>query len=377
MKEDQAARSRGYAHAYHEAVITGILARAHGYVHRPRRHLATGAGGRSARRHELPVGKGDEIRARIAANAQKRFEIAEAMKAEAGVRAHDLTGERDGGIAWTDRARILAPAGENRVQLATLAHECGHVFLHSPGSPGYYMPGHVKELEAECYAHQAFAAHGMRMPSQITNWGRAYVGQWVTNDRAVGIPIDPRAEAYAAGKLSPFTPLRAVPLSWRLSRSPLLQLPETVVFGDAVIHKQPAHSDRLRSWFRKSSLAALARLHSWLPVDRWWRRLEIAFSRDGVEPRPVGGVWFTLSLVREFGELLALAGYRTMMGWWLIALLMSVMQQWLPPELELLGKDRMPTLQGHVVAAVGGLWLSCLPMAWTVRRRFLASAHRR
>ena len=130
--------------------------------------------------------KGDDIRGKIAANARKRFEIAKAMKAEAGVKAHDLTGERDGGIAWTDRARILAPVGENKLQLATLAHECGHVFLHATGTPGCRLPGHIKEMEAESYAHQAFLAHGMWMPGNVTAWGRRYVGQWVENDRAMG-----------------------------------------------------------------------------------------------------------------------------------------------------------------------------------------------
>lgn len=161
-----------------------------------------------------PSTKGDLIRDRIAANAQRRFEIAEAMKAEAGVEGHDLTGQGDGGIAWIDRARILAPEGENRLQLATLAHECGHVFLHGAGTPGYLLPGHVQEMEAESYAHQAFAAHGMRMPRRITAWGRAYVGHWVANDRAAGIRIDPRAEAYANGDRSPYEPLRLIPRSW-------------------------------------------------------------------------------------------------------------------------------------------------------------------
>jgi hypothetical protein len=201
--------SRGYAHAYHERVISDIIRRAQGYRHRSRRIAPAQATGNSAVRSP-----GSDIRAKIAANAQKRYEIAEAMKAEAGVVDHQLTGELAGGIAWTDRAHILAPAGENRVQLATLAHECGHVFLHGIGSEGYGLPGHVKEMEAESYAHQAFAAHGMRMPAQITGWGRAYVGRWVQEDRAIGIPIDPRAEAYANGSRSPYEPLRKVPANW-------------------------------------------------------------------------------------------------------------------------------------------------------------------
>jgi hypothetical protein len=33
------------------------------------------------------------------------------------------------------------------VQLYTVAHECGHIFLHNSGS-GYTFAGHVKEFEA-------------------------------------------------------------------------------------------------------------------------------------------------------------------------------------------------------------------------------------
>src|SRR5690606_24914477 len=99
---------------------TGIEARAKGYVHKWRRHTAP----KPESSRDVQPSKGDAIRLRIAANAQRRYEIAEAMKAEAGVECHDLIGERDGGIAWLDRARVLAPAGENRLQLATLAHEC-------------------------------------------------------------------------------------------------------------------------------------------------------------------------------------------------------------------------------------------------------------
>ena len=199
--------SSGYAHAYHERVIADVLARADGYKHRSLMHQVQDAG-------RSDTTKGSIIRARIAANAQKRYEIAQAMKSEAGVVDHQLTRELSGGVAWTDRARILAPAGENRVQLATLAHECGHVFLHCIGSDGYLLPGHVKEMEAESYAHQSFAAHSMQMPAQITAWGRSYVGRWVEEDRAIGIPIDPRAEAYANGKRSPYEPLRKVPANW-------------------------------------------------------------------------------------------------------------------------------------------------------------------
>ena len=47
-----------------------------------------------------------------------------------------------------------SPEGRKILQLSTVAHECGHIFLHNsePGS----LPRHVKEMEAESYAHQYF-----------------------------------------------------------------------------------------------------------------------------------------------------------------------------------------------------------------------------
>jgi hypothetical protein len=96
-----------------------------------------------------------------------------------------------------------------------LAHECGHIFLHNSG-PGYALPTHVKEFEAESYAHQAFREHGMTLPRRLSTLGREYVASWIDKDRAANIPIDPRAVAYAAGRLSPYEPLRMVPATWKI-----------------------------------------------------------------------------------------------------------------------------------------------------------------
>ena len=140
--------------------------------------------------------KGAEIRARIAANRAKRLRIADAMKREAGVTEHTVHKEDFGGVAYIGTGKISSPEGRKIVQLYTLAHECGHIFLHNSG-PGYAFPGHVKEFEAESYAHQAFREHGMTMPRKLSNWGRQYVASWIAKDRAANIPIDPRVIAYA------------------------------------------------------------------------------------------------------------------------------------------------------------------------------------
>src|SRR5262245_5726684 len=134
--------------------------------------------------------KGDEIRAKIAANRAKRLAIADAMKREAGVTEHTVHKEDFGGVAYIGEGRIYSPEGRKIVQLYTLAHECGHIFLHNSGS-GYWLPGHIKEFEAESYAHQAFREHGMTVPRKLSKWGRNYVASWIAKDRAANIPIDP------------------------------------------------------------------------------------------------------------------------------------------------------------------------------------------
>lgn len=162
--------------------------------------------------------KGAEIRAKIAANRAKRLAIADAMKREAGVTEHTVHKEDFGGLAYIGTGRILSPEGRKIVQLYIVAHECGHIFLQNAGD-GYSLPAHVKELEAECYAHQAFREHGMTLPRRLSDWGRRYVGEWVEKDRATGITIDPRAVAYAAGRRSPYEPLRMVPATLGIFRA--------------------------------------------------------------------------------------------------------------------------------------------------------------
>jgi len=162
--------------------------------------------------------KGAEIRAKIAANRAKRLRIADAMKEEAGVTEHTVHKEDFGGVAYIGTGRIYSPEGRKIVQLYTLAHECGHIFLHNSG-PGYQLPGHVKEFEAESYAHQAFREHGMTVPRRLTQWGRTYVASWIDKDRAANIPLDPRAIDYATGRRSPYEPMRMAPATWQIFRA--------------------------------------------------------------------------------------------------------------------------------------------------------------
>jgi hypothetical protein len=141
--------------------------------------------------------------------ARDRYiEIAAALKAEAGVRQH-TEHKKMNGHAWMDTGHILAPAGTTRRQLYILAHECGHIALHSTPWTGS-KPRHVKEHEAESYAHRALTAHGLEVPEESTYGARWYVAQCIEEDRARGISICPMAEAFATGRRSAYASLAAV-----------------------------------------------------------------------------------------------------------------------------------------------------------------------
>lgn len=134
--------------------------------------------------------------------------VADLLKKEAGVVRH-YHHKVIGGLAWLNTGRILAPSGVTRRQLYVLAHECGHILLHR--SPeGRAKPSHVKEHEAETYAHRAFARYGLEVPEKSSKWARAYVGQWVMKDKQEGVPICPMAVEFALGQRSALDPLPAL-----------------------------------------------------------------------------------------------------------------------------------------------------------------------
>ena len=167
----------------------------------------------TARPEPKPRTKGDEIRARIEANRRRRLAISDAMKAESGVVAHNVWSDEFSGVAELDTLEIHSPEGRNMRQLYIVAHECGHIFLHT-SDPGRRLATHVMEMEAETYAHHAFRVHGMRVTRAPTAWAREYGGIWIERDRAAGIPIDPRAIAFAEGRRSPYSALRMIPDTW-------------------------------------------------------------------------------------------------------------------------------------------------------------------
>jgi hypothetical protein len=273
--------------------------------------------------------KGAEIRAKIAANRAKRLGIAEAMKNEAGVTAHTVNRENLAGLAYIGTGGIYSPEGRKIVQLYTLAHECGHIFLHNSG-PGYALPGHVKEFEAESYAHQAFREHGMTMPRKLSRWGRNYVGSWIEKDRAANITIDPRAVAYAAGRRSPYEPLRIVPATWKIFRAEADPTPPTIA-------------------------ARLLRLHSLRTVlNRALRGL---------------GQYVPKDLADEALSLFRLAASCALHGTTLCLLGLVIFQSFHPMP------DVFPKQPGNVTwaelltAVAAGLWLANLAVLWRITAR--------
>lgn len=151
---------------------------------------------------------GERLQASRAAARDRYATIAVALKAEAGVRRH-FHHNIIGGLAFSGLGKILALAGVTRRQLYVLAHECGHILLHSTPET-QCKPSHVKEHEAETYAHRAFARYGLEVPEKSAKWARAYVGQWIMKDRQAGIAICAMAAEFASGRRSPSDPLSSV-----------------------------------------------------------------------------------------------------------------------------------------------------------------------
>jgi hypothetical protein len=132
--------------------------------------------------------------------------IAGRLKAATGITAH-MEHKRVSGLAWLGTGRILAPPGITRRQLYVLAHECGHIVLHSKGAR-WKKPNHVIEHEAEVFAHRALRRYGLEVPAKSTMWARGYVAQCIRADRAKGIPICgwPKPSSMARGRLTHVCP---------------------------------------------------------------------------------------------------------------------------------------------------------------------------
>jgi hypothetical protein len=90
--------------------------------------------------------------------AKERYlEIAEAIKAEAGVRLHSVC-DTLSSRCWAGVRVIEAPEGTRR-QLYVLAKACARVALHSAGKE-MNVPKDVLDLEIAQWAQEALSRHG-------------------------------------------------------------------------------------------------------------------------------------------------------------------------------------------------------------------------
>jgi hypothetical protein len=92
---------------------------------------------------------------------------------------------------------ITAPRPRTRKALYIFLHECAHAHLHDD-SAGKRKPVHVKELEAEQWAHQKMREAGVPVPRSMTQRAKRYVARKIKRALVHGAKwIDPAAEQFA------------------------------------------------------------------------------------------------------------------------------------------------------------------------------------
>jgi hypothetical protein len=104
------------------------------------------------RRHAIAMAA-----ARVEAK-ERYLEIAEAIKAEAGVRLHSVC-DTLSSRCWAGVRVIEAPEGRTRRQLYVVAKACARVALHNAGKE-MNAPRDVLDLEIAQWAQEALKRHG-------------------------------------------------------------------------------------------------------------------------------------------------------------------------------------------------------------------------
>lgn len=90
---------------------------------------------------------------------------------------------------------IQAPRPLTRKSLYIFLHECAHAHLHRDRRP----KAHVREMEAEKWAHEKMREHGIAVPRTMTRRAKQYVARKIRQAKRSGAKsIDPRAARYAA-----------------------------------------------------------------------------------------------------------------------------------------------------------------------------------
>jgi hypothetical protein len=108
--------------------------------------------------------------------------------------------KRLSGMHYGDRKLIKAPRPVTAKSLYIFLHECAHAYLHTGSGKG--APRHVKEMEAEQWAHAKMEQHGIAVPPEMTERARRYIARKIVQaERRGARNIDPRAVEYAGSYL--------------------------------------------------------------------------------------------------------------------------------------------------------------------------------
>lgn len=94
--------------------------------------------------------------------------------------------------------QIEAPRPVTRKSLYIFLHEGAHAHLHCGGPK---LPVHVKELQAEKWAHSKMREHGIPVPRTMTDRAKAYVARKINRAEKRGAKsIDREAQRFASSR---------------------------------------------------------------------------------------------------------------------------------------------------------------------------------
>jgi hypothetical protein len=98
------------------------------------------------------------------------------------------------GSHYGESKLIQAPRPVTRKSLYIFLHECAHAHLHVDRRP----KAHVREMEAEKWAHEKMRENGVPVPRQMTHRAKRYVARKIRQAiRSGAKKIDGEAARYA------------------------------------------------------------------------------------------------------------------------------------------------------------------------------------
>jgi hypothetical protein len=101
------------------------------------------------------------------------------------------------GMHYGQSRKISAPRPVTRKSLYIFLHECAHAHLGHANKGK--VPRHVKEMEAEQWAHEKMRENGVAVPRAMTKRAKAYVERKIKQAVRRGAKrIDPRAKRFAS-----------------------------------------------------------------------------------------------------------------------------------------------------------------------------------